>query len=83
MNLQLNHKVASQLAGYQKGSNLLLRLNTRSVIKECLQYKTKGIPGTDTTEIIAVSVIQVVCFRNEFHKFSNSCTGLSFASLLK
>lgn len=86
MNLKLNHEVASRSAGYQKGSNLFSeakRLNARSVIKEHLQYKNKCFPGTDTTEIIAMSIIQMVCFRNEFHKFSNSCTGLSFTNLLK
>jgi len=80
MNLKL-----SQSAGYQKGSNLFpeaKRLNTRCAIKVCLQHKNKGFPGTDTAEIVAVSITQVVCFRNDFHKFSNSCTGLSFANVL-
>lgn len=85
-NWKLNHEAAAPSAAYQEGSNLLSeakRLNTRPVIKECSQYKTKSFPGTGTTGITAMSVIQVVCFRNEFHKFSNSCTGLSFKNLLR
>lgn len=74
-NQKLNHEAVSPSAGCQEGSNLLSeakRLNTRPVVKECSQYKTKGFPGTGTTGITAMSMIQVVCFRNEFHKFSNS-----------
>lgn len=85
-NWKLNHEAASPSAAYQEGSNLLSeakRLNTRPVIKECSQHKTKSFPGTGTTGITAMSIIQVVCFRNEFHKFSNSCTGLSFKNLLR
>lgn len=53
MNLKLNHVAEPHVTGYQNGSDLLpeaKRLRTRSVIKESLQYKNKGFPGTDKTE---------------------------------
>lgn len=80
INTKLDQEAASPSAAYQGGRNLLSEAK-RPAIKECSQYNIKGFPGTDTTAITAISIIQVVCFRNEFHTFSNSCTGLCFKNL--